>query len=353
MGFIDNVMSTVRKTTNKVEDLVTEAVGIPTRRDTNKQKRRLDAMADQARKQASKAKDTYNDFERRIKSFEAETRDAAKKLKDAGLKELPSIGNIVRDGRVTMAEAVQLTVELYNYTKQSTSVIAKDIARAHARIRPIEVLAGQVPNLTREILETKVNAAAARQEITDGGLLPAGDMQKDLANGSLFVRGRRIDVLSLFLTLNALKTADIVVRPSSDEKMTDYLLKQRQRVTPVTGVSVLTPAQIAAALSASTPMNVLFPNALTVFLVDGSGAKIVSGDSLKGALPAGTTAAQSFDAQEIALVPSVSGFVKGGIGALISSYRSTLTSIAPFFGEAVSSYLGYGESADINLASAK
>jgi hypothetical protein len=274
--------------------------------------------------------------------IQAEERSAARiaaamqgALSKAGGSQIESyLSKALQDGRLTLSELTQLCAGTLQFTANGFAQIQGELAINDGDIAE---LFGRSMSLAKQCEGIDANArniSGLSSTLVDQGVLDSGDQLNNLANGSIFFRGRRLAVDALMLPLVLMKASTIYPRFSrDDEDFGDWIMSDQDAAMVTTTMRVVTEATPAAAEHEEYAFTVN-PD---------TGAFVLATKDANGHWPVGSLA---IGRNELGMAPSYSSAIKtlGAYG--ITSFDKWYTSLVPLFSEKLGSLLGLGDGAD-------
>jgi hypothetical protein len=243
------------------------------------------------------------------------------------------IAKAVKDGKLSIRELTELTSAGIQFSAKGLSTLKSEIALNDGNIAELE---GEVDALEMRcggIDENSRLISGVSTTLVNQGLFDAGDNLDNLANGSIFFRGRRLAVDALMFPLVLMKSSTIYAKfDRDDEDFGDWFMSDVDPVKVVTGNRVVGTDTTAVANS------------------DGSGYIFDAGTSsfqkvtpASNVWPVGTLVEVK---AELASAPSFNSVLKvlGSYG--ITTFDTWYTSLVPLFSGKIGSFLGLGDSAD-------
>jgi hypothetical protein len=241
-----------------------------------------------------------------------------------------------KDGKLSMTELTAGVSGLANFAIAGFNGLRKEVALNEGAITTLD---GQVDALfeVAEGIDGNARAISGISTVgTESGLFDSGDPLNNLANGAFFWRGKRVDVISLFLSWVSIKGCTVYTKfDREDEDLADWFMSDKDPAKVCTGFRIIG-ADTQAKLES-----------------DGAGYQVdpTSGAFTQAVLSAGDTwplGALVATNQELGLAPNINTVLKaaGSFGIMAAGDR-WYTTLIPLFSEKLGSLIGLGEGADL------
>lgn len=242
------------------------------------------------------------------------------------------IQRFISDGRITGQEMARIIHGLAFNLDKVGDVMTAGLAAAAKEMR---LQAGQIAAIEDELPGIAENASRISDltaTLVTQGDLSTGELRKDVAHGSVFFRGMKIDLVSVLLSLVSLKAARLYP-VSKDDGLISGLIPKSDPVQPMTEIV------LADAGSEVTPDQVIgIP-------VEG-GAPLRASDHKTWPVDCFV-----FQKQHVALGLNLSAFVKQIGAAYAMSFDKWWTKLIPLFSEHIGGLAGMAEGLDYSLDS--
>lgn len=239
-----------------------------------------------------------------------------------------------RDGKLSMSETAQIIGGLANFSIAGFNALRKEASLNEGAITE---LAEGVESLQEISKGIDANARALSGLSTAGvqsGLFDAGDSLDNLAHGAFFWRGKRIDLIGLFLSWVSIKGCTVYeVFDREDEDFADWLMSDKDPAKVVVG-SRITDADNLAVTDKDAAYGYIIDNGVLTRVAPGA-----SGWSI------GTQVEQL---AEIKIAPNINTVLKNAASfGIFAAGNRWYTTLVPLFSEKLGSILGLGDGADI------
>jgi hypothetical protein len=244
------------------------------------------------------------------------------------------ITKATRDGKLTMSESASLTSGIANFAVSGFNALRKEVALNEGAIVELSDGVESLQDISKGI---DSNARALSGLSTSGvksGIFDSGDALDNLANGAFFWRGKRIDLIGLFLSWVSIKGCTVYeVFDRDDEDFADWLMSDKDPAMLVVGSRLITTGN-------ETVLDSDAPYGYTI-----SGGALVRVEPVNGAWATGTKVEKM---AEVKIAPNINTVLKnaGSFGIFAAGNR-WYTTLVPLFSEKLGSVLGLGDGADI------
>jgi hypothetical protein len=289
---------------------------------------------EQAIRKASDAIENGIDAEERASSRIAKKMQSAFSSAIGGGQMSALITKATRDGKLTMSESASLTSGIANFAVSGFNALRKEVALNEGAIVELSDGVESLQDISKGI---DSNARALSGLSTSGvksGIFDSGDALDNLANGAFFWRGKRIDLIGLFLSWVSIKGCTVYeVFDRDDEDFADWLMSDKDPAMLVVGSRLITTGN-------ETVLDSDAPYGYTI-----SGGALVRVEPVNGAWATGTKVEKM---AEVKIAPNINTVLKnaGSFGIFAAGNR-WYTTLVPLFSEKLGSVLGLGDGADI------
>jgi len=244
------------------------------------------------------------------------------------------ITKALKDGRLTMPELTQLVSGVAQFAAQGFNGVRGEIAINDGFITELE---GDISSLSltcEGIDENSRLISGISTTLTDQGMFDAGDQLTNLANGSLFFRGRRLAVDALMFPLVLLKSSTCYVKfDREDEDFSDWIMSDVDPALVCTGHRVIVAGSEGNRDSDGAGFSYDSTTSSFVPVVPNA----------NGLWPVGSLVEVK---GELGVAPSFNSIIKVAGSYGITTFDRWYTSLAPLLSEKLGSFLGLGDGAD-------
>jgi hypothetical protein len=256
-------------------------------------------------------------------------------IASAGSSNIDAIySKIMKDGKITMAELTQLAGGTIQFAGAGFNELRGEIALHEGEIAELEGDIEALNIVTEGIDENARVISGVTSKLTDLGVLDSGDQLNNLANGSVFFRGRRLGIDALMFPLVLLKSSTVYTQfDREDEDFGDWVMSDVDPSSVVLGSRVITTDTAASLASDGKGYGYNTTNSVFETVV-----KDASGNWPVGSLVEVKGVLKVAPNWESALK------VLGSYG--ITTFDRWYTSLVPLFSEKLGSFLGLEDGAD-------
>lgn len=251
------------------------------------------------------------------------------------------LNKIAQDGRISASEQAELSSGLANFAIGGFNRLRKELALNDGAITDLE---GQLEAISEVLEGIDSNARAISGLATAGtqsGLFDSGDALDNLGNGSFFWRGKRLDLIGLFLSWVSIKGCTLYEKfDREDEDFSDWLMSDKDPAKIVVGERIILTNDVAAVQDKDAETGLAFDAASSTF------QRVTPSN---GQWPIGCVVNQ---VSEIQIAPNFNTVLKNaGSFGIFAAGGKWYTTIVPLFSEKLGSLIGLGDGADIVNAS--
>jgi len=331
----------IRKDIARVSKAGAEAMGVA--RKTAKKVKSLEfgvrAVRKSMEKHAKAQRYAVKSIEKALDADERRSAHIANKLR-ATLQDIPGgqqmsamLQKALRDKRLDLPEMTSLLSTLTQFAASGMEDLGEEIAENEASIELCEGRLG-AHDIRLQGIGTNASALSGLcTQLADFGILSTGETLDDVANGSLFVRGRRFDLVSFLLAMVLVKSSRLHVLTPNQEKqgVSGFLFQESTPATLLSGVRQM-PAEGLEAdylVQSGDLYGILFDAEKGMnTVIDSEDADIWAPNTIV------------YSGGEGRVAPNMSGFVKVLATAGVTTFDRWYTMLVPFFSEKLAGFIG-------------